>query len=95
MFERSNNMAQIKSQKKRILTNEKARVKNAAAKSAMRTAIKKVKKACDEKDLAAAKASLPIAISLIDKSVSDGVQKLNTANRQKCSLNRLVNSLEA
>ena len=44
-------MAQIKSQKKRILTNEKARVRNAAAISALRTATKKVHKAVEAKDL--------------------------------------------
>lgn len=86
-------MAQIKSQKKRILTNEKARVRNAAAISAMRTAMKKVVKDCDAKNLEQAEADLAKAVSLIDKSVSDGRQHQNTANRQKASLNRLVNSV--
>ena len=47
-------MANIKSQIKRIVTNEKARVRNSSAKSAMRTAIKKVKLAVEAKDLAKA-----------------------------------------
>ena len=86
-------MAQIKSQKKRILTNEKARVANAAAKSTLRTAIKKVRKAVEEKNLELAISNLSAACSLIDKSVSDGLQHINTANRQKASLNKLVDSI--
>lgn len=87
-------MAQIKSQIKRIKTNEKARKANAAYKSMMRTAIKKVVKAVDQKNVEEAKKLLPNAISLIDKSVSKGIQHINTANRQKVSLSRLVSSLE-
>lgn len=86
-------MAQIKSQKKRILTNEKARVRNAAAVSALRTATKKVHKAVEAKDLPLAEANLAAAVSLIDKSVSDGRQHQNTANRQKASLMRLVDTI--
>ena len=85
-------MAQIKSQKKRILTNEKARVRNAAAISALRTATKKVHKAVEAKDLPLAEANLA-AVSLIDKSVSDGRQHQNTASRQKASLMRLVDTI--
>ena len=44
-------MANIKSQVKRIKTNEKARSRNASYKSAMRTAIKKVEAACKAKDV--------------------------------------------
>lgn len=58
-------MAQIKSQKKRILTNEKARVRNAAAISALRTATKKVHKAVEAKDLPLAEANLAAAVSLM------------------------------
>ena len=47
-------MANIKSQIKRVGTNEKARIRNASAKSAIRTAIKKVKAAAAANDKAAA-----------------------------------------
>ncbi len=86
-------MAQIKSQKKRILTNEKSHVSNSQQKSTLRTAIKKVRVAVEAKDLAKATELLVKATSLIDKSVSDGVQKQNTANRQKSSLNKLVDTI--
>ena len=87
-------MANIKSQIKRIGTNEKARKRNAAAKSAIRTASKKVRLAVEAKDLEKAKALLVKAYSLIDKSVSDGIQHKNTAARQKAALAKLVNGLE-
>lgn len=87
-------MANIKSQIKRIGTNEKARQRNASAKSALRTAIKKVKVAVEAKDAALAEELLAEAFRLIDKSVSDGVQHKNTAARQKSELSRLVNSIK-
>lgn len=86
-------MANIKSQIKRIGTNEKARKRNASAKSAIRTAMKKVRLAVEAKDLESANALLKKAYSLIDKSVSDGIQHKNTAARQKAELAKLVNGL--
>ena len=87
-------MANIKSQIKRNRTNEEARLRNKAAKSAVRTAVKKVRLAVEAKDLAAAEAALTEAFRLIDKSVSDGVQHKNTGARQKGECQRLVNSLK-
>ena len=87
-------MANIKSQIKRNRTNEAARLRNKAAKSAVRTSMKKVRVAVEAKDLAAAEAALLEAFRLIDKSVSDGIQHKNTGARQKSELQRLVNSLK-
>ena len=87
-------MAQIKSQIKRIETNEKARQRNVAARSRIATESKKVRVAVEAKDLAAAEAALVSAFRLIDKSVSDGIQHKNTAARQKGEIQRLVNSLK-
>ena len=87
-------MPQIKSQIKRAKTNEKARVRNHAVKSQLRTASKKVRLAVEAKDLEKAAVLLNRAISLIDKSVSKGVQHRRTADRQKSSLTVLVNSLK-
>jgi small subunit ribosomal protein S20 len=86
-------MANIKSQIKRNATNEKARQRNASAKSAVRTSIKKVKVAVTEKDLVKAEALLKEAYRLIDKSVSDGIQHENTAARQKAEIAKLVDSI--
>lgn len=87
-------MANIKSQIKRNRTNEIARERNKAAKSAIRTSMKKVRVAVEAKDLATAESALLAAFRLIDKSVSDGIQHKNTASRQKGELQRLVNSLK-
>ena len=87
-------MANIKSQIKRNRTNEEARKRNASAKSACRTAAKKVRLAVEAKDLAKAEEALSAAFRLIDKTVSDGIQHENTAARQKGALQRLVNSIK-
>ena len=44
-------MANIKSQKKRILTNEKARMRNKAVKSELKTAVRAAREAVEAKDL--------------------------------------------
>lgn len=87
-------MANIKSQIKRNRTNEKARQRNVSAKSAVRTAAKKVRLAVEAKDVAKAEEALNNAFHLIDKTVSDGIQHKNTAARQKGELQRLVNSIK-
>ena len=87
-------MAQIKSQIKRIGTNEKAHQRNVIARSALRTEIKKVKLAVEKKDKAMAQAAARNAYRLIDKAVSTHAQHKNTAARQKSEVARLVNSLK-
>lgn len=87
-------MAQIKSQMKRIETNEKARQRNVAIRSRIATESKKVRVAVEAKDLAKAEEALKVALRLIDKSVTDGVYSRNTAARKKSSLSKLVNSLK-
>lgn len=88
-------MANIKSQVKRIKTNEKAHARNIAMKSALRTASKKVRLAVEAKDVALSEAALKEAVRLIDKSVSKGIQHKKTAARQKSHLQSLVNGLKA
>ena len=87
-------MANIKSQIKRNRTNEIARLRNKAAKSKVRTSIKAVKAAVEAKNLEEAEKALKVALRLIDKTVSDGIQHKNTASRQKSEIQRLVNSLK-
>lgn len=86
-------MANIKSQIKRIETNEKARQRNAAAKSACRTAMKKVRKAVEAKDLALAETLLNEAYALLDKAVSKGIYVKNTVARKKAEIAHLVDSI--
>jgi len=86
-------MANIKQQKKRILTNEKARVRNVAYKSKVRTAMKKVRLACEAGDAAKANEALKVAFSVIDRAVIKGIEKRATADRQKSNLQNLINKL--
>ena len=86
-------MAQIKSQMKRIRTNELARQRNVSYRSRIATASKKVRVAVEKGDAEAAKEALKLANKLIDKSVTAGVYARNTAARKKSSLTKLVNSL--
>lgn len=86
-------MANIKSQKKRIITSEKARVRNVNYKSKVRTAIKAVRLDVEKKDKDAANKDLKLAVSLIDRSVVKGIQHSKTAARQKAELQLLINSL--
>ncbi|NCA96723.1 MAG: 30S ribosomal protein S20 [Bacteroidia bacterium] len=88
-------MAQIKSQIKRIGTNEKARVRNQAFRSKVRTQVKKVKDAVTVSNVELAKAELVKAVSLIDKAVSKNVIHKNAAARQKSHVQSLVNTLKA
>ncbi len=86
-------MANIKSQKKRILTNEKARQRNQAVKSELRTAIKKVRNAISAGDKDAALAAQREAARKLDKAASKGVIHKNNAANRKSGLAAKVNAL--
>ncbi|WP_106497091.1 30S ribosomal protein S20 [Lentibacillus sp. Marseille-P4043] len=88
-------MANIKSAKKRIDVNNKARVQNQADKSEMRSQIKRVEKLVEAKDLENAKTALISATKVIDKVVQKGIVHKNTGNRQKSRLANKVNNLSA
>ena len=66
-------MANIKSAKKRILVNSTKAARNKAIRSAVKTSIKKVETAVENKDKAAAEVALKDAISTISKATSKGV----------------------
>ncbi len=86
-------MANIKSQKKRIITNEKARMRNRAVKSELKTATRHVKDAVAAEDGAAAYAAACVACRLLDKAVSKGVIKKNQAANRKSGIMRLANTV--
>ena len=87
-------MANIKSQKKRVITNEKARLRNVSYKSKLRTAMKAVRVAVEAKDATKANEELVKAFSIIDRAVVKGIEHKGTAKRQKSNLQLLVNSLK-
>lgn len=86
-------MANIKSQKKRALTNAKTNLKNAAEKSALRTAMKKVNAAVLAKDKDAATKAFNEANSLLDKAATSHLKHKNYVARQKAKLAKAVASL--
>lgn len=86
-------MANIKSQIKRIGTNEKARLRNKAVKSELRTHVRRVRAAIAGGDKAAATAALLSASTKFDKAVSKGVIHENQAANKKSALAKAVNAL--
>ena len=86
-------MANTKSAKKRVLINERNRVRNQAVKTRVKTMTKKVLAAVETADVEAAKAALTVAYKEFDKAVTKGVLKKNTASRKKARLAAKVNAL--
>ena len=83
-------MANIKSQKKRILTNAKAAERNKAVRAEVRT---RVKTAVAEGD--ASSDSTKAAISRIDRAAAKGVMHKNTAARKKSRLMKQLQSTDS
>jgi small subunit ribosomal protein S20 len=86
-------VANIKSQKKRILTNEKARLRNNAVKSELKTAIRAVNTAVESTDKDAAAVALVAASRKLDKAVSKGILHKNNAANRKSAISKKVNAL--
>ena len=86
-------MANIKSQIKRIATNEKARLRNKAVKSELRTHVRRVREAVAGGDKDAAAVALATASRKLDKAVSKGVIHQNQAANKKSALAKQVSSL--
>lgn len=86
-------MANIKSSKKRILVNEKARVRNVAVRSELKTVVRKVNKAVEAGDKQQAQEALQVAGRKLDKAVSKGVIHKNQAANRKSKIAAKVNAL--
>lgn len=86
-------MANIKSQKKRIITNEKSRMRNRAVKSELKTATRRVKEAVEAGNGAEAYQAACHACRLMDKAVSKGVIKKNQAANRKSGIMKLANTV--
>ena len=87
-------MANIKSQKKRILTAEKARQRNKAVRSELKTAIKAVRTADEAGQLEDAQVAANKASRLLDKAASKGIVHKNQAAQRKSGVQKLVNTLK-
>ncbi|WP_314290781.1 30S ribosomal protein S20 [Arachnia propionica] len=87
-------MANIKSQKKRVKTNEKARQRNKAIKSELRTHVRNLRAAVAVGDRAKAVELSRVANRALDKAVTKGVIHANQAANRKSAISLTVNTLD-
>jgi small subunit ribosomal protein S20 len=86
-------VANIKSQLKRIRTNEKARLRNKSIKSSLKTAIRRFREAAAAGEKDRALGELRTASRQLDKAVSKGVIHRNQAANRKSAMASRVNDL--
>lgn len=84
-------MANIKSQKKRILQNNAAQERNKAVRSALKTKVRRFREALVAGDSAKATEALKDASRALDKAVSKGVIHKNQAANRKSALAKALN----
>ncbi len=84
-----------RSAEKRERQNHVRRMRNRAAKSTMRTAIKKFDAALVAGDKVAAESALALSLKLLDSTASKGIIHHNTADRKKSRLAARLNKLNA
>jgi small subunit ribosomal protein S20 len=85
-------MPHHKSAAKRVITNEKARQRNIAARSRMRAAVKAVREATTR---TAAQSAYLKAVTILDRTAAKGIIKKETASRQKSRLAKFAAKLSA
>jgi len=86
-------VANIKSQLKRIKTNEKARLRNKAVKSSLKTSVRKFRTAADAGERDTALEAMTVASRQLDKAAGKGVIHVNQAANRKSAMARRVSSL--
>ena len=86
-------MANIKSSAKRALLIEKSTAKNKAAKSLIKTNVKKFNAAASEGDKAAAGSAYKTAVKTVDRAATKGLIHKNKAARRKSALTKKLNAV--
>lgn len=86
-------MANIKSQIKRIRTNEAARLRNKSVRSSLKTAIRNFRAVAASGDRDATLAALGSASRQLDKAASKGVIHPNQAANKKSAMAQRANAL--
>jgi small subunit ribosomal protein S20 len=86
-------VANIKSQIKRIKTNEKARLRNKSVKSSVKTAIRKFREAAEAGEKDKAIELMRDASRKLDKAASKGVIHANQAANKKSAMAKRANQL--
>ena len=79
-------MANIKSQIKRVKTNNKAQARNKSVSSSVKTAVRKFREAVVKGDVATTTTELRAASKALDIAVAKGVVHSNTAANKKSSM---------
>lgn len=87
-------MPNIKSAKKRVLVNKTKAEQNKAAKSALKTDLKRFQTAVTDGDKAAAQTAYTVAVKAVDKAAAHGLIHRNNAARKKSGLTLRLNQLE-
>ncbi len=85
-------MANIKSQKKRVLISREENARNNSLRSEVKTAIKKYEAAIAANDIAKAEELLPVTFSVIDAARSDGLFHVNNVARKKARLAKMLDN---
>jgi small subunit ribosomal protein S20 len=83
------------SAEKRHRQSEERRLRNKAAKSSVRTAVKRFVAAVQKKDSAEAELSLKDMIKKLDTAAGKGIVTKNAASRKKSRMQRLYNAFSA
>ena len=86
-------MANIKSAKKRVITDQKNAARNKMIRSGVKTSIKKVDAAIAAGDKAQAQERLKLTVSEINKAASKGVFHKNNAARKVARLSKAVSKM--
>lgn len=86
-------MAQHKSAKKRILQNDKKRIRNRHIRTTLRSALKKFEQTLEKQNAEELKAIMGKTISIVDTAASKGVIHKNKAARHVSQITRKINSL--
>ena len=86
-------MANIKSQEKRIKTNERRRLRNKSVKSSLHTAVRGFRQAVEAGDKEKATELLAATSRKLDKAASKGVIHKNQAANRKSALSQALNKL--
>ena len=87
-------MPNIKSAKKRVLVSRLRNEKNRAAKTALKTKLKKFDAAVAQDGAAGAQAAYREAVAGVDKAAAKGVWHKNKAARKKSQLAKKLNAAQ-
>jgi small subunit ribosomal protein S20 len=85
-------VANIKSQIKRVKTNEKRRMRNKSVRSSVRTAVRKFREAVEAGNTEDAATLQRAASRALDKAASKGVIHRNQAANRKSAMAKRINS---